>query len=383
MKKQLKLLVENLFDDLYNIDQETNSDIDLADNEYIRNLQDKFNKEYNKTIYSDFSTGQILQLEPYLELAEDIFNFVKKHERGNEKYYVYKVELYNESYKISIIYDTGTVAINMYNFYMLDENHIELIEYFGSKFIQLYGKSLMLNIMDILCLINKKQIIVQNIHYMLVGHQFNVKSIDFGKYSYVKDVQIITNFVINNFPNIFVMVNNTEKRNVFDIKGLRVSINGLIFDSEDVCKNFYELLKSKNIKKYDCISYGYIKLKDDENDYSTSCNLINIQTEFCITNKFEQYSLTSDTKRIEDLITDDISYYCKQNYDYLGYNAMYSFEKYDKGKDNYGSYARYSIDFEFYNKDDKYISLNFIYRFYKSGKIIIDDIKNYINYFKK
>ena len=34
MKKQIRLLVENLFDDLYDIDQETNSEIDLADQIY-------------------------------------------------------------------------------------------------------------------------------------------------------------------------------------------------------------------------------------------------------------------------------------------------------------------------------------------------------------
>ena len=34
MKKQLRLLVENLFDDLYDIDQEINSDVDLADQIY-------------------------------------------------------------------------------------------------------------------------------------------------------------------------------------------------------------------------------------------------------------------------------------------------------------------------------------------------------------
>ena len=34
MKNSIRLLVENLFDDLYDIDQETNSEIDLADQIY-------------------------------------------------------------------------------------------------------------------------------------------------------------------------------------------------------------------------------------------------------------------------------------------------------------------------------------------------------------
>ena len=40
MKRQIRLLVENLFDDLYDIDQETNQEIDLADNIYYKSKED-------------------------------------------------------------------------------------------------------------------------------------------------------------------------------------------------------------------------------------------------------------------------------------------------------------------------------------------------------
>ena len=44
MNRQFKLLVENLFDDLYDIDQETNSDIDLADEVYQYHIGDFYYK---------------------------------------------------------------------------------------------------------------------------------------------------------------------------------------------------------------------------------------------------------------------------------------------------------------------------------------------------
>ena len=42
MKNSIRLLVENLFDDLYDIDQETNSEVDLADDVYSYKLGDIF-----------------------------------------------------------------------------------------------------------------------------------------------------------------------------------------------------------------------------------------------------------------------------------------------------------------------------------------------------
>ena len=50
MKKQIRLLVENLFDDLYDIDQETNYDIDLADNVYYYDIGDFIYR--NKKLYA-------------------------------------------------------------------------------------------------------------------------------------------------------------------------------------------------------------------------------------------------------------------------------------------------------------------------------------------
>lgn len=47
MQKQIRLLVENLFDELYDIDQETNSEIDLADQVYQYKLGDIY-YEYKK-----------------------------------------------------------------------------------------------------------------------------------------------------------------------------------------------------------------------------------------------------------------------------------------------------------------------------------------------
>ena len=370
MNKKIKLLVENLFDDLYDIDQENDLTVDIADDGYIKDVINKFKNENNKTQYSDFSKDKLLNIEPYLKLAEDIFNFVKCHEKGNEKYYVYKVELYNESYKISIIYDTGTVAINMYEFYMQDETHIKLLNYSGNKFLELYGKDFRINIMDLLCLLNKKQIIVNEINYILSGHQCNIKNISFGRYVYNNDSQIITDYTLNNFPSIFIILNNTEKINVFNIKGLRVYISGLTFDSKEVCKKFYNFLKSKNIKKYNCNSYSYIKLQGDE--YGTSVNsheAINIQTEFCIANKLEQYSLTSDKNRIINLIEDEMLLYCKKHKDYDSLGYMWSYEFKDKGKDEDGSYVQILVDVEFDDRNGKHQHVKLLYDFYKTGLI--------------
>ena len=44
MKKQIRLLIENLFDDLYNIDQENDFSVDIADNIY-QNTKENLRKE--------------------------------------------------------------------------------------------------------------------------------------------------------------------------------------------------------------------------------------------------------------------------------------------------------------------------------------------------
>ena len=50
MKRQIRLLVENLFDDLYNIDQESNLTIDIADKIYHYDVGDFIFR--NKKLYA-------------------------------------------------------------------------------------------------------------------------------------------------------------------------------------------------------------------------------------------------------------------------------------------------------------------------------------------
>ena len=96
MKKSIKLLVEKLFDDLYDIDQETNQDIDLADQVYKNDnyyviipkpystLYQFLDKNYNnqkKIDNYDFITFWIFNAQEtsdfYIEFKEDILGIYK------------------------------------------------------------------------------------------------------------------------------------------------------------------------------------------------------------------------------------------------------------------------------------------------------------------
>ena len=376
MKKHIRLLIENIFDDIYDIDQENNITVEIGDNLKKQELIHKYkNAEGNSTDFSLFSDEQLFKIEPYFDIANLIYNFFNKNNSYNHVHINYEIIPSNKNnFIINIYKNINKDKYDIIKFDMINENTIENFNYYSNKLVYILGNTLYLYFIEFLCLLIHNNIILKNFNYIYSGF-LKLKEIKFQRFTYDNNVPIsITNKLIQNFPNVFIKQDSQDKiLDVFKQKGLKVSINGIQFENQETCKQFYELLKKYNIKKYDCKSYGYIFNEDRH------VNIDKIQTEFCIANKFEQYSLTTNKKQIRDLVEDAAVEYITKNYNYDNSGFMWLCEFCDKGKDDDGSYTEIYVEIEFDKKGGKHCLCKLLYNFYKTGllKLIEDTTPEY------
>ena len=92
MKKHIRLLIENIFDDIYDIDQENNITVEIGDNLKKQELIHKYkNAEGNSTDFSLFSDEQLFKIEPYFDIANLIYNFFNKNNSYNHVHINYEI----------------------------------------------------------------------------------------------------------------------------------------------------------------------------------------------------------------------------------------------------------------------------------------------------
>lgn len=370
MKKQIRLLIENLFDDIYDIEDQKNIDTEIADDNIKISIVNKLKQfDGNYTKYDDFNNYDMQTVEKYIKLADKLYIFFKE----SKPYYkqVYKVEKQDNTYKIIFGPKDYIDTVTYFIFYIDDEennNHIKQLDIKISNIIELNGHSLKIELIELLYILQEQGMILDCINYEKSYQK--IKELIFDKYTYDSKVRFrLTQFILDNFPIIKI---NDE--NIFSISnGLKAKINGIVFENNEVCKNFYEYLKTNKIKKYDCTSYGAILQETDLDVRYDEVN--NIQNEFCIKNKFEQYTYTSDKLRILDKLEEETAKYCYNKYDWKedfhNIRYMWSYEWQDKGKDSKGSFINAHIEFEFYDANNKYQRVHLYWKFYKSGELTL------------
>ena len=369
MKKQIKLLIENIFNDIYDIDNENNVTIEINDNIHINDIINKYSKlEGNRTEIKSFSADDLLKLEQYFEFAHKLYIFIINTEHNKNIYY--KIQQ-NENNEVCIYlnYDESYKEYNnLLTVYMENYNIIKKLEYKGSHLLTVYDNEYKFNFINLLSFLEKQNIILKEINYIINGYIGNkIKKITFGKYVWGQDSSnyILTNFILNHFPDVYISRNKDEKLNIFNINGVKACIDGIYFESEDICKKFYEYLKQHNIKKYDCDSYGYI-LNSNSKGYNKN-DIDKIQTEFCIANKFDQYSLATDKEKINNLVKKEVVSYCKEHYDLIHDHYMWKISYEEKGKDSDGSFIQIKAEINFTDKNGKFKRIILLYNFYKTG----------------
>ena len=146
MKKQLHLLIENLFDDLYDIDQETNQDIDLADQIYQYELGDIYYKDKvpyaiccgEKTQFTDNNDRFALlkQINEAFSWFEDYYTTTKDNSFNNNYVHKYNAEYIKElkSYsKKNIKFRNDVYSLKSFGMVKIDENGYENTKIFKSK----------------------------------------------------------------------------------------------------------------------------------------------------------------------------------------------------------------------------------------------------------
>ena len=359
MKKYIRLLIEGLFDDIYDLNNDTNDVIELGDDIIYDNTISELKKlKNNITDYSDITRNNVLDFKKYILIADKIYTFINKaYSYLNLKYKVEKA--HDDLYKICICSAVAS-HLSICNFYIHDDI-IENIEINVSLFITYSGKTVKIGIIELLTLLKSLNISVKEITLNTYSTAPSFTRIIFHKIIYTKDY-VLTSDIIDNFPEINIQKGLNNKHNIFNESNLTAEICGIIFDNEDTCNKFYEYLKQKNIKKYDCKSYGYI-INGEQ-----FANILKIQTDFCIKNKFVQYTFTSNKSQILDILEDETVNYCKKHYKFIddGYSWSYGFK--DKGKDKNGSFIQIDISFEFDDIDNKHQYYTFIWKFYKTGQ---------------
>ena len=118
MKKHIRLLIENLFDDIYDIEDQKNIDTEIVDDNIKISIVNKLKQfDGNYTKYDDFNNYDMQTVEKYIKLADKLYIFFKE----SKPYYkqVYKVEKYDNTYKIILVQKIIQILLHILYFILM------------------------------------------------------------------------------------------------------------------------------------------------------------------------------------------------------------------------------------------------------------------------
>ena len=363
MKKQIKLLIESLFDDIY--DDSNDLSTDIVDSQIIESIINKLKSlKYNKT--PDYNIGNINDLEKVTLFIDKFFNFII-NTKSFYKSLAYKIEETNDSYKCTIANEQYMDGYPYLIFYINkdDISIIEKLDIFVTMFCYTNGKVFHAQLVELLNILTQENITINKIIYNYQNTELKIKKLQFEKFTYDGKYKL-TSSMIDKIPEIYF-----DNKNIYSFSNLKIYINNIVVDSEETYKKFLQYLKNKKIKKFD--SSSYMTIIDEEENYIYSNEILR---DFCIDNKIELYSFTTDKPKIENLIEDETVRYCKKHYDCDFERYAWSIEFKDKIKDKNGSGAQILVEIEFDDNNNKHKYLKILWDFYKTGFIQLNNVKD-------
>ena len=360
MNKNIKLLIENLFD-TDEVDSLLNTG-DYIENEIeqeniIREIKQKYSKlDGNETDYSsnNITNINIDIIKLYSLFAFDLYNTITSYYITNFKV-IYKIDfLHNTINFYYADYDDEFVSFMTIN---ITNNNIEF--HINDNMVFYYDdylrKLIILYLQELLSICNKY-------HFNITKIYITDKSI-----SNYKDVEISgcrsqNNLITNKYPDIYV-----NDKIIFNNKN--IELNKYSFNNETELTNFLDWLTSYKIK----VLSNYINCDINKN----KDNIKELILDYCIKNKISRYNFTKKSEQnIAYTLYNEIkNILIKQNILERSKNVLYDYIITDKGKDKtYGEYEQFKMHLQFFNSEtDKLTVIVYIYNVYKTGyKEIID-----------